>query len=507
MNPKNSLCMSRSAYIYIALLLLVYSAGYSQTFDRVVRDNLWNSGSNINGIRQDTVTVSNAEIYGNYESGQFRESWQAEKEWSAGVLARTLVHLSKFSMSGAFGFDNTESYGMCGSMLVNPGFYPVDIIEFTPGRKSLQKYSFDGGISYDLDEHWRIGGNIDFQSFNYSKRKDLRYTDYRLDMTVSPAVMWHGGDWAVGLNYIYSRNYETVKAEQIGTKVSAYYAFLDKGLMYGAYEVWGSDGVHLAESGIDAFPVKENIHGIAAQAQYRGIFAEAGYRYSTGSIGEKQSIWYAFPGHCVSATAGIRFGERYRQSVRAAFWWKKQYNDENVLEKVTSGGVTTTNIYASNRIYERIGCMVSPEYEIVADRWEFSAGAAASFDGHVSSQRYPYLYVRNAISYSVYADALVRAWKFDISAGVSWSDGDWKEEMRTVEEGVTASEPYRLEEYWKIQKDYETAQVVGAKLALRFNFLRGLYIEARGDVRHAFGLEYAAGADRWQAGLGFGYTF
>lgn len=499
--------MNRAAFIYVVLLLCAPFAGDAQTFDRIMRNNLWNDGTNIAGIRQDTVTVSNAEVYGNYESGGFRETWQSEKSWSAGVLARTIVHLRKFSMAGAFAFDNTEGYGMCGSMFIYPGFYPVDAMEFTPGRKSLQKYSFNGGISYDLDEHWRVGGKMEYYSCNYSKRKDLRYTDYRLDMSVSPGIMWHGGDWAVGLNYLYSRNYETIKAEQIGTKVSSCYAFFDKGLMFGAYEVWGSDGVHLSESGIDGLPVKENIHGVAVQAQYMDIFAEAGYKYGAGRIGEKQSIWFNFPGHSVFANAGACFGHRYRQSVRVAFDWRKQFNDENVLEKVTSGGVTTTHIYAANRIYERVGCAVAPEYELVTDKWELSAGVSASFEGSVSSQKYPYLYTRNTVSYAVHADALVHLWKFDLSGGVSWSDGNWKEDMRTIDKDALTSQPYRHEEYWRIMKDYETAQVIGAKAALRFNFLRGLYAEARGNIRHALRLEYITGADRWQACIGFGYTF
>ncbi|MCM1176286.1 MAG: hypothetical protein NC308_03315 [Clostridium sp.] len=504
--------MNRLSIISVTVFMLCLAVqGAAQeralTYGRAIRNNLWNDGSNIAGIRQDSVTISNAEIGAMYESGDFRQTWQPEEKWSAGAMARTMVHLKRFSMAGSFSFAHSENYGACGSMMVHPGFYPVDIMEFTPGRKTLQKYSFDGGISYDIGSHWRIGGKIDFTSYNYSKRKDLRYTDYCLDMEVSPGIMWHSGDFAVGLNYLYARNYETIKAEQIGTKASSYYAFLDKGLMYGAYEVWESDGVHLAESGINSFPVKENIHGVALQTQYRGIFAEVSYRHSAGSIGEKQSIWFNFPGNEVSVKAGWQFGHAVRHSLRLGFDWKRQFNDENVMEKVTSGGVTTTNIYASNRIYERTGCAVSPEYELVAGRWELLAGAEASFDGQVSAQKYPYLYVRNTAEYSVHADALVHLWRFDLGAGVSFSGGTWNEDSRTVDTGVQASGPYRYEEYFLLQKEYMTADVIGARLKLRYNILHGLYVEASGGVQHAFGIEHLAGTDRWRAGFGIGYTF
>ena len=41
---------------------------------------------------------------------------------------------------------------------------------------------------------WRIGGTIDIENENYTKRKDLRHSNYRLDMTFVPSLMWHKGD-------------------------------------------------------------------------------------------------------------------------------------------------------------------------------------------------------------------------------------------------------------------------------------------------------------------------
>ena len=83
-------------------------------------------------------------------------------------------------------------------MFIQPGFYPVDILEFTPGRKDLQRYAFMGGIASDIAPNWRLGGKIDFAASNYSKRKDLRHTNYRLDLKVAPSVMYHSGDLAIG---------------------------------------------------------------------------------------------------------------------------------------------------------------------------------------------------------------------------------------------------------------------------------------------------------------------
>ena len=62
--------------------------------------------------------------------------------------------------------------------------------------------------------------------------------------------MYHSGDMAIGFSYILGKNSESVKAEVIGTAENSYNAFLDKGLMYGAYEAWDGSGIHLSESGV-----------------------------------------------------------------------------------------------------------------------------------------------------------------------------------------------------------------------------------------------------------------
>ena len=99
-------------------------------------------------------------------------------------------------------------------MFIHPGFYPVDILEFTPGRKDLQTYAFMGGIAKDIAPCWRIGGKIDFTSANYSKRKDLRHTNYRLDLKVAPSIMYHSDDYAIGFSYILARTVNRSKQKK-----------------------------------------------------------------------------------------------------------------------------------------------------------------------------------------------------------------------------------------------------------------------------------------------------
>ena len=209
--------MNRKRLILLVSMLVCSIAVSAQPYERMVRNSLWSASDNVTGIRQDTVSASYAELFAGYEGGEFRDTWQAEKGWSAGAATASIRHLERLSLKGSFSFEQTEGYGMCGSMFIDPGVYPVDVLEFTPGRKSLQTYAFDGGFSYDLTSDWRIGAAMDFTSANMAKRKDLRHTNWKLDMTVAPGLMYHSGDFAIGGSYIFRKTSESIKAEQVGT--------------------------------------------------------------------------------------------------------------------------------------------------------------------------------------------------------------------------------------------------------------------------------------------------
>ena len=220
--------MNKVRYILILCLLVTGLAASAQTateqwsraktYEQVLRDNLWNGSQNINGVRQDSTSRSHAGFFGKYEGGQMHDTWQAEQSWSAGAATASVKHMENMSLKGSFSFIQTEGYGMCGSMFIKPGFYPVDVLEFTPGRKTLQTYSFDGGISYDIASSWRIGAVMDFESSNIAKRKDLRHSNWRLDMKVTPGIMYHSGDFAAGVVYLFRKTSETVEANSLAVR-------------------------------------------------------------------------------------------------------------------------------------------------------------------------------------------------------------------------------------------------------------------------------------------------
>ena len=166
--------MRTKKYIIIIAALLFGQELCAQVYDIVERRNLWNTSNNVTGIRLDSITTSYAQAHFTYEHGNFVNYYEPKNSWNAGVIAKTLVHEKKYSMIGAVEFNHKDGKDMCGSMFINPGFYPVDILEFTPGDKKLQKYGIMGGIAVDVADNWRIGAKMDFKARSEEHTSELK---------------------------------------------------------------------------------------------------------------------------------------------------------------------------------------------------------------------------------------------------------------------------------------------------------------------------------------------
>ena len=514
MNAKYSHCMSRRALAAVAALCFALAAlAQTRPYDRALRDNPWLAGSNAAGLREvRTGSISYAELYAGASRGGFHRSWEADSPWEAGAEAATVKHLDRFSMKGEFSFGQMSGPDMCGSMSLRPGYFPLDVLEFTPGRKTRQTYAFDGAVSIDLAGGWRLGSSMDFTSANYAKRKDLRHTDYLLDMTVSPGVTYTtpSGDLTLGVNYIYRKTSESIVAEQVGTGESSYYAFLDKGLYYGKYEVWSGSGVHLDEAGVQGFPQQEQFQGVGLQTGFgKSYYADFEYLYGSGTAGEKQSVWYRFPSHNINGRLVeiFRFPGRTLY-LREYYGWRYQTNDETVLEKVVSGGVTVTEELGSNRILAREIVREGIEAEVVRPGFEQRMALDIESVDATASQMYPYV---TECAYGTWKVSYSPAWyrgDFDFGCGAGFGSGwiDEKDSLAAEDSGVL-TEPFRLQDYYDMEMQYITASKADLTAFLRWNLPRGIYVEADGAFRYAFGAGLPGGNSRVSATLKLGWTF
>lgn len=481
-------------------------------YEGVQNRNYYIGGNNIAGMRCDNVNISTASIGGSYTEGENRKGPEAPKGWEAGVKASTIMHLKKFSMFGSFSFQQNMGYGMFTSMMINPGRYPVDILEFTAGNKTKQTYALTGGVSVDVAPQWRVGARLDFTAANYAKLKDLRYTNFGLDLNFRPGVQWLGPQGlTVGLAASVVRNSETIVAEQVGESNTSYYAFLSKGAWFGTRQVWTGGGLHLSEAGINGFPVAEMGGGASAQISYKGLYAEFAYVRTNGRVGEKDAIWFTFPVDKYDATLAwrMRGDDGTIHTVRADASFKNTVLDESVIDKVTSGGVTIRHNYGSNTIQRKQNYTFMPSWTgVKAGKYSARVHLLYAREDVTATIQYPRVdaYQLNILNTrATLTWFLPMGWSID---GALWAGMGFYNEQNTL----AASNVECTTELYRSMRDYEnwkfqaTNPYFGVNFAPRYTFPLNIYLSAYA------GCEWKPSSlktkqYRVTTGLTLGYTF
>lgn len=511
MNAKPRHSMSRLKGLLAILLGLVFCA-------RLSAQELWREGGNVSGMALTGENEADAGLYGRYTSGGFKDPSEGARLWSTGAEAQAESHFKDLFLAGHFSFGVVSGKDMYGSMFTRPGYYPVDVMEFTPGRKVRQVYGIGGALAWKNGSRWIPGISIQFEGENYAKRKDIRHTTYRQEVQLLPSLLYQGEGWAAGATFRWEKTSESIQAEQIGSATSdSYFAFLNKGLFYGAYQVWDGSGIHLKEAGVDRFPVKENSLGIGLQASVGDfLYGQAEYRRTCGEVGEKGYTWFRFPGSALDALLAASFsGDAGRHVFLAQYNWLRKDNYETVLEKVTEGGVTTPVEYGSNPVYKLEELSASTSYRFEAESgWEISAGVELTYDHQFCTILYPFVDEDGAMHLESALNARIPLGRFTLNAGLRYRDllASHMHTLTKVDENLeVSSEPFRLQSVYDLQQEAADALCLGGSLSLRYHIpLRGgnpLYIEAGLDFLHAFQVQLLEGSNRQSTQITIGYQF
>lgn len=491
------------------MTLTVWGVAAQERFDAVLRRNPWNGGVNAAGIRQDTLSRSCAEVYFTKQNGGMIDPSSSDDSWNAGAVTRSVRHFERVSFAGSFSYDYFDGRNMSGSMFSRPGYYPVDILEFTPGRKTRETYAFAGGVSGVLGGRWTGGLNVAFEARNYSKRKDLRHKNTRLDFECSPGVMYRAGRFSAGAAYILGTNSEKLEAEQIGAKSDSYEAFFDRGLRYGSLQLWQSNDLHLTTSGVSGFPVRETTQGAAVQVQYGPLYADAAWRSSRGRTGERGIIWHEFATRRLTARVVLSLpdDDRWSHFVRLRLDWQSLDNRENILTYEHVSGVSTPRIHGSTPVFGRKSLDLGAEYELSHARTQLRVGGGYSLLNRRSTLMYPYVRGQELYFVQVFADAIRRFGRWELNLAADFRKGGSSEREERFATPQTPGEyPVQLRDFYAYENEYLTASRLGLELGVRRN-IRRFYVDVSARWEHGFDLRLVAQPDRVRATLCAGYNF
>ena len=458
-----------------------------------------------------------AAVYGGYEAGGYHPAFAPESLWKAGAKAQGTYHGSSTSYTGSFSFEQVDGKGMFTSMFLEPGYFPVDVLEFTPGDKTRQTYKFNGGFVTHLFYDYVFGIKADYTASNYAKRKDIRHTTYGTDLQIEPTFGEVSEDPEDGQSgsvaYIFRKRTEMIDAEQVGAATDqSYYAFLDKGMRYGTYQVWDGDGIHLDEAGVGVFPVREFTHGFALQL-HTGELGYAGglkFLWKFGTVGEKGYDWFKYRGE--SLLFWLERTWASDQSLRLDFDLEMDRLKEAVLDKVTSGGITTPSIYGYNAVSDRSWASLDLTYAVRFRQGCLKRLQAVLHGGvwdEASYLMYPYEDKTERFNGMATVVAAFGFGPVGLNVRVNGGAGTWKDQGLQGGTEEVVSTPFRLQGDWDRKMEYFSTAKLGAGLTLTYHLksVDGLSLQAEGTWLHGFGIVLLPGTERWSSTLKIGYDF
>ena len=133
---------------------------------------------------------SEAAVWGGVEEGRFKPTHAAVFQWSAGADAKLVRHGKTTSWTGALSFGQTVGQNMLSSMLLEPDYYPFDILEFTPGTKSRQDVRLETGFLSDIGYEWAAGLKASVKGAHDARQQDVRHSSFGLDALVEPVLTY-----------------------------------------------------------------------------------------------------------------------------------------------------------------------------------------------------------------------------------------------------------------------------------------------------------------------------
>jgi hypothetical protein len=422
-------------------------------------------------------------LWGGVEEGWFRPTYEGTLQWSAGARAEGVRHGEKTTWMGSVSLGHKMGYGMLSSMLQEPGYFPIDLLEFTPGTKFRETGRLEAGFVSDLGYEYAAGLKATFQAGYQGKQTDLRHSSFGMDVRVEPTLTYIMDDnMGLAMAYIFHLKTERVQLRP-GDGESA---FVDEGLRYG----------YVFDGG--AFPVREMSHGFAGHFYSEEASAGLEWTWKRGKADAPGLGSYTYPGSTVSVFyEQVFLADAADHVIRASY----RRDRDQLREKAADGIVATA-------VSDRLARDAELKYEV-----RFLHGAVRrlglTLDGHRRVDRYlspiSDLVKRNLGSAALNASFSFGAFDLDLEALAG--GGLWRDRGRSRDE--TTDMPYRRTEDWLRLMDYQMAPRVGAGGALtyRFSSPKGLYVRLDGSWLHALRKTSVGGQNREIGNLTVGYDF
>lgn len=423
-------------------------------------------------------------VWGGVEEGWFRPTYAGTFQWSAGARAESVRHGERTSWMGAISLEQKTGYGMRSSMSLEPGYFPIDLLEFTPGTKSRETGRLEAGFVTDLGYEAAAGLKASFQAGSLGKRTDLRHSAFGVDLQIEPTFTFVMDD-DMGFAAAYVFRLKTQRVQMHPGEETA--VFLDKGLRYGTF---------LDKEG--AFPVRETSQGLAGRFYSEEVEAGLEWLWKRGHAGTSNFGRFLFPGSKVSVFyEQVFLAESADHVVRASY---QRDRDQLRQQDAEGSGITAV----SDRKY----LDAALKYEI-----RFLYGTVRrlglTLEGHRQVDR-ALSPLWDQVKRNLGAATLSSSFSLgalDLGLEANAAGALWRDRGRSKDE--TTDMPYRRTEDWLRLMDYYMAPQLGLGGSLTYHFSSPprLFLRLDGHLLHALRKTATGGQNREMGTVTVGYDF
>ena len=422
-----------------------------------------------------------AAVWGGVEEGGYRPAYAAPFQWSAGAEAKAVRHGKYTSWKGALSFEQVAGQNMFSSMFMEPGYYPLDLLEFTKGPKSRQNIRLEGGFLTDFGYDWAAGIKATVKASNIMKQEHVHHTNFGISAQVEPTLTFvMDDDMGLASSYIVRLRTESIKASPDGE--GEHILFLDKGLRYGSYV-----------DVMTGFSVQELAHGISELFYSPEFTMGAEIIWKRGKVGEDQ---FRFPGSTLSLFAEYAIlADNTDHVMRLGF--KRQRDQLRMVTEDGFAALSGRRVRNMDMKYEAKflhGVLKSAGIVLNGNQWFENAFVTCAdqilrYDGTVT--------FLTSLSFGA----------IDLDVHYLAGKGWWKDRGQDAVDGD--ENPDRATGDWLRKMDYMMAprMAFGGTITARIPAVKGLFFQLNADWHHAFNVTLLRGKNREIASLKVGYKF
>lgn len=489
-----------------------------QDHDFIYATSPWLSSGNAAGLcTMPTARSGYAQAAFGKQDGGLCGINDSADSFDAGVQTETIIKVSdRLYLQGRLEYNYFRGKNMGGPIFLDPSYNPLNLYEFdekTVGIKNKEMYSLSGGIAYNFNEKWSIGGKISYESTDRTKLKDPRCMTVWMDLGVSAGFRYAPSDaFSFGANFTYRRTLEQVGSDIIGVTAEKYFTFIDLGGFYGSRELMdGGSYISLSETR----PMFNSFYGGSIQIEAgrkTKVFNEISFLSRSGYYGKKSSSTVTFTEHSSNVVEyhGVLLtgSEAFRHRVGLDFRYEGLANNENIYRMNTEvGEYTKVEYLGQNEVLKQTDLGVAISYtgyvgiENFRPKWEFGAAidadrrsslttiypfyrssSVARANARIFGSRNIVFKQKNVLFIGLLAD-------FAMGFGNPKNDG--------ILASSTSDAPRSADVYLNLDFEYKTAMRAGAQATVRYTrMFRKLaaYIEVSDSYIHLFKTpEYLAG--------------